>query len=340
MVDIRRQDIEDFFRRGLGSFEVFLVCGSDAGLVAERCADIAKWFCTREASPPEIMKFDGDGFAANEGALIDEAQALSLFGDKRILWIRSGSKNFSKGVAALLKINSIENPVIIEAGQLKSDSPLKKLCLKSPRAAVVECWPDGPKEISTLIDDEFHRAGIKISSAGKALLLNTLGGDRLLSRSEIDKLILYCRGFDLIDATEVSAIVSDATSWSFDDLVFSAFEGGRASIAEKIQSALAHIDATALLSMALMHCLGLLDARIEIEQGVNRTQAAERFPRLFGPRRASIVNQLARWNSRQLLLQAQRLQDAISQTRKDPRLQVETVSRAYLNIAFSAPPPS
>ena len=336
MVDVRRQDLDVFFRQKFEDFEVFLVCGSDAGLVSERCAQIVKVFKNLETSHLEVVKFEGDKLSTPDGSLRDEALALSLFGERRLIWVRSGAKNLTKAVTELLASEKIEARVLIESGHLKSDSGLKKLCSRSSRVAVIECWPDGERDISALIDGEFRRAGIKLSDEGKALLLSALGGDRLLSRSEIDKIILYAHGMNLVDVKHVSEIVSDAASWGFDDVVFAAFDGDRSGIGEKIQVALNHADATALLSMALLHGLNLLEAKVEIERGVNAASAAERFPRLFGPRRASVLRQLNRWSSDHLLAQIQRLQESMTQVRKEPRLQNENVSRAYMSIAFSA----
>jgi DNA polymerase-3 subunit delta len=337
VVEVRRQELEDLFRNRLGEFDLFLVCGPDTGLVSERCNRIAKRLSELDGVPRGITKFEGDDFAIDEGALIDEAQALSLFGERRLVWIRSGSKNFNKSISALLDSEKIQNQVIIEAGALKADTALRKLCSRSQRAIVIECWPDGPKEISEVIDEGFVRANIKLSSAGKSLLMSALGGDRLLSRTEIEKLILYCHGMESIDAAQVAEIVSDASSWSFDDVVFSAFLGERSAISTKVHAALIHVDATALLTMALIHCLSLLDARNEIEKGTDVNKAAERFPRLFGSRRTSIIDQLRHWSTSHLLAQLQRLQDAVASIRKDPRLQNEFVVRTYLSIAYSAP---
>jgi DNA polymerase-3 subunit delta len=337
MTEVRRQELEDFFRHGIGRFDVFLVCGPDTGLVSERCKRIAAKLSELDGGLREITKFEGDDLAGDEGALKDEAQALSLFGTRRLIWVRSGSKNFVKSVTALLDSVETPNQVLIEAGALKADSPLKKLCSRSPRAAVIECWPDGPKEIAAIIDDEFNRAGIKLSTAGKALLISVLGGDRLLSRTEIEKVILYSHGRESIDATQVAEIVSDASSWGFDDVVLSAFLGERLTVSAKIQVALAHADPAALLIMALSHCINLLDARIEIENGTDINRALERFPRLFGSRRTSIINHLSLWNSSHLLVQMQKLQDAVGSIRRDPRLQNEFVARVYIGIAYSTP---
>jgi DNA polymerase III subunit delta len=337
LVEVRRQDVEDLFRRKLKDFEIFLVCGSDAGLVSERCARIIKVLREQEPSGLEVKRIDGDSLAANEGALTDEAQALNLFGEKQLIWIRAGARNFTKGINALLEAGRIENRVVIEAGPLKADSALKKVCLRSPRTAVIECWPDSAKEVSSLIDAEFRDARINLSSAAKSLLLSVLGGDRLQSRSEIEKLVLFASGKGFLDAEELSEIVSDAGSWGFDDVIFAAFEGDRLAIVEKTQTALTHVDPTALLSMALFHCLTLLDATLEIEGGTNLAQAAERFPRLFGSRKSSIIKQLTCWTSENLLVQAQKLQDSVTQIRKDPRLQDEHVFRVFVSIAYSVP---
>ena len=336
MVDVKRQDVHQFLKGPPASISVFLVCGADTGLVSERCEALVKAIVGLKPEAFQVLKFDGDTLSGDEKRLADEALSISLFGDRRLIWISAGGKNFSKGLGQVLELESIENKILIEAGALKADSALKKLCSKSSKAAVIECWPDGPREISLLLDEESERMGVVISPAARALLMNSLGGDRLLTRSEIEKLALYCRDSGKVDVADVSDIVSDAASWSFDEVIFTAFEGGRNEISEEVQKSFKHTEANVLLSLSIAHCLSLLSACLEIESGKSADQAIERFPRSFGPRRAAILNQLRKWSARGLVAQLQKLQEAVSTVRREPRLQHETVSRALLSIAYSA----
>ena len=336
MVDIKRQDAQKFFRDLPGPYSVFLVCGSDTGLVSEQCAKIIASIGGSKASHLEVFRIDGDALATDEKRLADEVLSISLFGDKRIIWISAGSKNFTKSLAHILSLDEIENKVLVEAGQLKADSALKKLCSRSNKAAVLDCWPDGPREISILIDEELSKQNMQISASGRALLVNSLGGDRLLTRSELEKLLLYCHGGRTVDEGDVVDIVSDAASWNFDEVIFSAFDGTRTGVSEKVEIAFRHTEANALLSLATAHCMNLLSARLEIENGKSAEQALERFPRLFGSRRSAVSAQLRKWSASALSLQLQRLQEALGNIRREPRLQREIVSRVLLNVAYSA----
>lgn len=336
MVDIKRQDAQKFFRDLPGPYSVFLVCGSDTGLVSEQCAKIIAGIGGSGSNHLEVFRIDGDALAADEKRLADEVLSISLFGDKRVIWISAGSKNFTKSLTQILSLDRIENPVLIEAGQFKSDSALKKLCSRSNKAAVLDCWPDGPREISILIDEELSKQNMDVSPSAKALLVNSLGGDRLLTRSELEKLILYCHGGHTVDEDDVVDIVSDAASWSFDEVIFAAFEGSRTEVSGKVEKAFKHTEANALVSLAMAHCMNLLNARLEIESGKSSEQALERFPRLFGPRRSSVATQLRRWSASSLSLQLLKLQEALGNLRREPRLQQEIVSRVLLNVAYSA----
>jgi DNA polymerase-3 subunit delta len=55
---------------------------------------------------------------SNPGLLVDEAAALSLFGEKRLIWIEPASNDIAEGVEGLLAAESVENAVAAIAGAL------------------------------------------------------------------------------------------------------------------------------------------------------------------------------------------------------------------------------
>src|SRR5947199_803 len=74
--------------------------------------------------------------------------------------------------------------IVIEAGDLRRNAPLRERCEKSPLAAAIACYADGDRELARLIDDELRAAGLTIAADARALLASLIGGDRRASRNE------------------------------------------------------------------------------------------------------------------------------------------------------------
>jgi DNA polymerase-3 subunit delta len=99
---------------------------------------------------------------------------------------------------------------VIEAGSLKKDHALRKLVERLREAAAIECYPDSKQDLERLIDTDVRAAGLKIEPDAKAALVQSLGGDRLTTRSELDKLITYAHGAGTITREDVDLLVADA----------------------------------------------------------------------------------------------------------------------------------
>ena len=61
--------------------------------------------------------------------------------------------------------------VVIEAGDLKRNAPLRALCERAANAAALPCYADGERDIQRLIDDEMREAGLTIAPDARAALV-------------------------------------------------------------------------------------------------------------------------------------------------------------------------
>ena len=83
---------------------------------------------------------------------------------------------------------------MIEAGELRPESPLRKACERAKTAVAIACYPDGERDLARLIDDELRTSNLRIAPDARAVLMSLLGGDRQASRNELRKLALYAHG--------------------------------------------------------------------------------------------------------------------------------------------------
>ena len=134
-----------------------------------------------------------------------------------------------------------------------------------------------------LIETEASAAGLKIGNETKEVLSALLGADRLTTRSELAKLMLYAHGKGEIEESDVAAIVADASALHLDAAVNGAFSGDYAAVSDTAAKVFAAgTIANALLAAALWHGLLLHKIKLETERGTSLDVAVERHTRAQG----------------------------------------------------------
>jgi DNA polymerase-3 subunit delta len=218
---------------------------------------------------------------------------------------------------------------------LKKDAPLRKLCEREKNAAAIECYPDSPKDVAHLIESEAAAAKLAISPDAKALLVSLLGQDRLATRAELAKLMLYAHGAGEIGLEHVEAIVSDASSLILDDAVNGAFDGDLAALESGARRALTQAtDVNQLLGAAMRHALSLRRARLDAEGGGG---AAGQGEARGGFSRARVFDSHMRaWTGAKLARAVEILAEATLKARLEPKLAEAIALRALWSIALAA----
>ena len=225
MVALKTAEAERFVVRPDPTKPVVLVYGADAGLVSERVEALIAKSVDDPADPFQLARLDGDALARDPGRLSEEANTIPLFGGRRAVWVKAGAQNFAPAVEALLASLPENTRVVIQAGDLRRTAPLRAVCEKAKAAVALPCYPDGERDLSRLIDGEMRNHGLSISPQARAALLPLLGGDRLASRHEIEKLALFARGKGQVEVEDVNEVVADASALALDAVMDAAFAG-------------------------------------------------------------------------------------------------------------------
>ena len=123
--------------------------------------------------------------------------------------------------------------VIVEADELGPRSSLRQLFEVADNAAALPCYRDEAEDIARLIAEELGRAGLRLTDEARDYLVGALGGDRGVTRRELEKIVSYmgpsraARPLKLADAV---ACVGDSAALSVDDLVFALGDGDLAAV--------------------------------------------------------------------------------------------------------------
>jgi DNA polymerase III subunit delta len=332
MVAVKSGEADRFIAKPPPNILLYLIFGTDAGLVAERAQKIIVRSVDDPKDPFQFLRISGDELAVDPLRLADEANTIPMFGGRRAIAIDAQGKGFVAALEPVLAKPPLDCAIVIEAGALKRDAPLRKLCEANPRAAAIECYPDSAKDVAQLIETELRADGLSIDADAKTLLVSLLGEDRLTTRSEIAKLALYARGAGTVTMDHVAAIVADASSVALDAAIDGAFDGDLHAVEKTAERVFSEGgDYNALLGAALRHATALHRARLDAESGRGAGGGG------FGFRRSAAFDRhLRAWPSERLARTITALNQAIGKARRDPRLADQIALRTLWSIALSA----
>jgi DNA polymerase-3 subunit delta len=318
MVALKNAQVDRFVARPDPGRPVLLVYGPDAGLVRERVTALIGGAVSDPHDPFVLARLDGDALASEPMRLVEEASTIPLLGGRRAVWVQAGRLNFAPAVDALLAAPSPECLVVIEAGDLKRNAPLRVVCERAKNAVALPCYADAKDELDRLIDEEMREAGLTIAPDARAALLPLLGGDRLASRSEIGKLALYGRGEKRIELDDVMAVVANASALGLDALIDAAFAGRQADVETEFEKTrTAGTSASSIISAASRQTSVLHKARLAVEAGKSVSAVIDAMvPPVNFRRKAAFEGALKSWTATRLERALAQLADASLEARR------------------------
>lgn len=335
MTSLKSADVERFLARPDPSQPVVLVFGPDSGLASERAEALIRASVDDPRDALAVTRLAGDELAADPARLLDEALAIPMFGGRRAVWVRAGSRNFAAAVELVLAAPLTDCRVVIEAGDLKRSAPLRALCERARNAVALPCYADDNRSLDRLVNDELREAGLSITADARALLLPLLGGDRRASRNELRKLALFAHGRQQITLEDVMAVVGDASGEALDALVDATFAGQPAAV--DMYFSKAREDATApgtIAAVALRQCAMLHKLRLAVDDGAGVAEAVKN--RTHFRRVAAWENALRRWTSPQLAGALSDLAAIALNIRRNPALGESHAHRGLMQMAIAA----
>jgi len=338
VVALRGKEIDAYLARPDSGRPIILLYGPDAGLVRERADALLASAVDDPNDPFSLVRLDGDELSAEPSRLVDEALTVPLFGGRRAIRVRAGSRNFASGVDTLTETPLRDCRIVIEAGDLRPESPLRKACERAKTAVAIGCYPDGERDLAKLIDDELRLANLRMAGDARAALMALLGGDRQASRNELRKLTLFAHGEGEVTLDHVMAVVADASEMKLDPIVDGAF-AGRPDLVES-EFAKAMVAGTypgVIISAAQRQAAWLHKSAFAVAEGMPvSTLLDSGFPRLHFSRKPMAETALRHFSATKLVAVIEQLATAALDMRKQTSLAAAIAQRTLLSIAANA----
>lgn len=330
--------IEPFLRAPDPSMRAVLVFGPDLGLVRERVQRLMQAVVKDTSDPFRVAELSPAALKAEPSCLADEAAALALGGGRRVVVLRDAGDGQSAALAAFLAHPMGEALVVIEGGELGPRSSLRKLFEGADNAAALACYGDEGGSLAAVIGDELKAAGLMAEPDAMAYLIQHLGGDRRLTRTELGKLALYMGEPGRVSLIDATACIGDTAALGLDDLALTTADGDHAGAQRVLDRLLREgVHPVGMLRAVARHFLRLHLAAGHLAQGksVDQAMAALKPPVIFKAAER-FRRQLSRWPADRLGKALEVLTEAEADCKTTGMPAAEITSRALMMIARAA----
>ena len=318
-----------------------LFYGPDGGLARERADALGRRHVGDLGDAFRVSAVPPQALTEEPGLLADEAAQLSLTGETRLVRLQGASDSAAEPCRMLLERGQAAALVVVEAGELGPRSKLRRLFEEASDAAAIACYADDEAALRRLIRETFDGAGIDISPDAAAFLVERLGADRRITRSELDKLVLYASDSRALTLEDAAACCGASESLTLDEVCDAASCGrGAAAIAGCDSLAGEGVHAIAILRAAQRHFtrIQLTAARIEAGDAADRAVKALRPP-VFFKRQRAFREALRLWSAAGAGAALDRLVAAEADCKRTGALPDALCAAALLEIARAARPP-
>lgn len=339
MAQLKSHEFTAFIRREGTPYRIILVYGPDRGLVSERASQIAARTGVDLKDDFAVLKLEASDLSGDPGRLADEFAAISLFGGDRLVWIKNAGND--RGLIQSLTVVTESDPgtshLLIEAGDLKKASGLRKLTENARTALAVPCYADDARGIQSLIDEELGGAKLVIQGDARQRLAQLLGGDRLASRNELKKLALYCHGSRTVTDDDVIEAIGDVAALSVDDAVDAVFSGDPVRLEASLERILASKTSVFLVLRSCILQFEQLDAMRSLIENHGRQPAqalTEKGRGIHFKRKPVVERALRHWRLDAINREMRRLSEAVLETRRRPHLEASIARQALLRTCL------
>ncbi len=289
--------------------------GPDQGLVRERAEALVMTVVDDRADPFRVAEFTGADIKADPPCLVDEAAQLSMTGGRRVIWVHEATDGLSRTFESFFDNGGHDNLVIVEAGTLGPQSSLRKLFEKSSHGASIGCYEDDGKGLEAVIRETLGRHGLAATAEARNYLVENLGSDRRVTRSELEKLALYAlsdtangnanggngesRPVGLEDAM---ASIGDSAAMSLDSIAYATARGDSRGLDRAFERAL--MEGTS--PIGILRAVGRHLQRIQMALGLvdggatfDKAMAGLR-PQVIFKFKSEFQTQMRRWQKNRL----------------------------------------
>ncbi len=262
MVKIAPRDVAAFVKKP-DHYQTILIFGPDEGLIRDNAKALVASIAELPDDPFATTQLEASDIKDEPSKLYEALSAMSLMGDNPIIIVRNAGDKISKIVKQATELPECQNQLILLAGELTARSTLRKLCEQEKTIATIACYREEGYALERIIKEKFDAAGLSYNRDIVEIIKQSLGNDRGVTNSEIDKIITYMGNEKQLTIDIVSELINQNDDKGFDDLCTAVADGNTAKVNQLIQ----RLESEGVNSIAILRSVGRYFTRLSAAQG-------------------------------------------------------------------------
>ncbi len=326
---IQAYKIPTFIKNDLSTVQAALIYGEDVGLTREYRGDILK---ALRVSDFDCIRLHVQQVESDSDSIVNAAASQSLWGDAtgcQVVRIDEVSNTCAKAIKTFL--NTVNDGfLLVVSGNLPASNPIRKLFEQAKNAAALPCYLDDDRSIRTLVSETLHSHNIRIAPDALQWVQSHMGADRMMTRMELEKLVLYAGEQKSLSLQAVRDCLVDSAEHRVDDVVYAVANGNGKALENGLKILLDEgISAVQILRMCQSHFINLHRAKTDIANGTPIDTATKS---VFWKNKKAFTAQLNTWTPKNLTRALYVLGEAEKKCKQTGSVDFIVLSRAFYQV--------
>jgi len=321
------------FKEQKNHYSPILIYGPNEGLVRDNFLKLKEIFNQNNA---EEISFTGKLINDQPEALIDEIQTVSMFNDQKIIIIEQPiDKNIELFEEAFTALPD-HTLIIILASNLTKTSKIRKFFENSEQYFSCANYEDDFRSNSQQIQNLEKSINKTLNRDIKNYLNQNLSSDRMISKNEIEKLILlYAENNQIPELENIKLIFNDNPDLGLNKISQLAFSGQPKKVSINLNKIFAEgVSPVAIIRVMLNYVLRIQTTQIALKKTNDFDSAIKSLkPPVFWKDKDNFKLHCKKWPINQTILNFNLLVDTELNCKSDYNLTNILCERALINIA-------
>jgi DNA polymerase-3 subunit delta len=238
----------------------------------------------------DIIKLDFREVKDDFSQCLAELSSMSLFGQRKLVIVSAVGATLNKGALEALEKMGYGGKVIFKGLDLKASSSFRKFVEGSKNGLSIGCYNEDTKQIAVFIRQHLQESNVAFDAEVVEVLALMLPANKLLIRSELQKLMTYCMN-RTIQIEDVTDSVCGGNELALDELCVAVVTGKKKEIIALMHKAQQQDESFILILRVLQrYVMKVLNIRAWMQQGLDVQSAVSKLsPPVFFKQRDALI---------------------------------------------------
>ena len=314
--------------------QFFLIYGPNEGLIRDDILKIIEAFKQNEGT--DEITINGKAVDENHNIIDEEIRSFSLFSEKKIIHLEN-IKDKHLQFFENIDFKSSRVLVIIKSENLNKNSKIRSFFEKHKKYAAIPCYEDDVRSTMNLVSQFQSNHKIKFNSDIKNYLIQNLSTDRLISKNELEKILLVIghQKNQQIKLEDIRVVLNDSSSNSLNIINENVMYGKVNQVSKNLHKIFDEgTNAVAIIRSLLNYLVRVHKTQIEIKKVGNFDEAIKQLkPPVFWKDKDNFKNHCSKWPTKDILYYIERLLEAEYMCKTQSLLNYEICEKYILSVA-------